>query len=676
MKVSILHVSDLHFGKYEQVQEDTKVYIPTSLERRFRAAGVFREAIADCPIKPDAVVVSGDITTRHDESGFSEFKKALPSIWNQLPRTARDRCVAVPGNHDVPWEVSAPVSDKDRYSNFVKVTQGCTRPWLQGYDEDFTEAAEALKLAQKPYFYDPNKGLLVYALDSTLLCGRLSEPREELKKRIETIRASLSSGTAEFDTLLHDLQRHDGASVGPKQLQLMNTHLNELRGEELQNEAYDKAFKIAVLHHPLDHLAGAPIELKTFEMIVDGGPVKSALRRHGFHMVLHGHKHFWQLTRIAPSLGDQGILSLSGGTVGGAPALGQPICFNWIDIEMPTNQTRWHVTVRRFDINVDDVGRPADIWENPTIEKAISVRYVPRTRKKAQASMDLKEAVEDLTSFCQQPKNEGLLSYAKDVIRALLPETPMSNERERSDLIRRLDRLIRAKGTSLYAIDVLGPQLWLQPDSLTYFAKQVWPYISATQKNGRRKIVVTHQLGTAISRCSKRFASRFPNLDGGTALMEFPEQPSIFNKLGSFEVGIIRHPSFEIARILIWPEEMLRTPTAAAIIRLHEEFGVPLFFLNRADSGIGFEDWRDPRVDYCLKCQGSKYLSGFYGYSDREGMVTLDPHDPPPPSLFGYNRRTPRFKTLLEEFLSFLENQNLLLAADARLIALAQRTRE
>ena len=429
-------------------------------------------------------------------------------------------------------------------------------------------------------------------------------------------------------------------------------------------------FKLVVLHHPLDHIVSAPIELKSFEMIVDGGPVKDALRRHGFHLVLHGHKHYGQFTRLAGDLKcDRGILCLSGGTIGGFPAIGQGASFNWIEVEPQDDRSQWQVAVRKLDIRLDDVGHPPDVWDGGLPATIVPVRQVGPPRPNGPNPNELRDAVEGLIAFCEQDGNQRYLDYARDLTRALLPGMPMSNPHERADLIKRLDRLIRSDGSSLYAIDVLGPQLWLQPDSLTYFAKQVKPYIARTYIDGHLKVVVSPQLGSAIQQSVDR-ATKLVNGSGrdegvnGIALHR-----TAFATPGSFMIGAIAPPNFEIARILVWSRDMLSTPTADAIIRMHEEFGIPLFFLDAAEEDIGFGRWRDPHVDYCLKSEGARNITGFFGWNNRVGMFDVDGDAAPPISLFGFNNDAPHFNTLLDEFLSFLKNRNLLLAADARIIS-------
>jgi 3',5'-cyclic AMP phosphodiesterase CpdA len=73
----ILHMSDLHFGR------TSELLVRTLLEKN-------RE------LKPDVVVVSGDLTQRARESQFAEAAEFLKQIGGQQ--------VVIPGNHDIPLD--------------------------------------------------------------------------------------------------------------------------------------------------------------------------------------------------------------------------------------------------------------------------------------------------------------------------------------------------------------------------------------------------------------------------------------------------------------------------------------------------------------------------------------------------------------------------------------------
>src|ERR1700754_1938081 len=78
---TIAHLSDLHFGRTDPM--------------------VVRGAIESvCRIKPDLVVISGDLTQRARSHQF----RAARAFLDRLPKPQ----IVVPGNHDIPlWNILA-----------------------------------------------------------------------------------------------------------------------------------------------------------------------------------------------------------------------------------------------------------------------------------------------------------------------------------------------------------------------------------------------------------------------------------------------------------------------------------------------------------------------------------------------------------------------------------------
>src|SRR3954468_19590483 len=75
--LTILHISDLHFGPF---------YVPAVGEHLLKAAA---------ELKPDVIVASGDFSQR---AKIQEFKDARAFL-DALPDVPK---IVIPGNHDVP----------------------------------------------------------------------------------------------------------------------------------------------------------------------------------------------------------------------------------------------------------------------------------------------------------------------------------------------------------------------------------------------------------------------------------------------------------------------------------------------------------------------------------------------------------------------------------------------
>jgi 3',5'-cyclic AMP phosphodiesterase CpdA len=77
--ITVLHVSDLHFGR------------PASSERLDALRALVPE------LEPDAVAISGDLTQRCSKREFAQARQYLDKIGEVAPY------VVIPGNHDIRW---------------------------------------------------------------------------------------------------------------------------------------------------------------------------------------------------------------------------------------------------------------------------------------------------------------------------------------------------------------------------------------------------------------------------------------------------------------------------------------------------------------------------------------------------------------------------------------------
>ena len=90
----------------------------------------------------------------------------------------------------------------------------------------------------------------------------------------------------------------------------------------------------SILPSYTDHVA--PIvtgeEFKKFESVLNAGAFKAQLQRHGFQIVLHGHKHWHEAFVDTAISGGGALLVVSGGTIGGSEARGHYPGFYWLEL--------------------------------------------------------------------------------------------------------------------------------------------------------------------------------------------------------------------------------------------------------------------------------------------------------------------------------------------------------
>lgn len=281
---SILHLSDLHLGPPEEWQwiDDHKSKI-AGADRRAQK-DVLRETI-DILVndrtleKVDAVVISGDLTNKASSQGFDEFLEFMQPVLTHVPP---EKCLVVPGNHDVPWEPGP--GDPGRYDEFLRATRAArfATPLLDG--EDFDASGILVDNDARERHLLAGEDFVIVPVNSSHFCWGQeplsSEAAEEL----------LSTDDANLAAAVQELRRHDVARVSNAQIGALQRLLRELEPKLLASAAEDDRVRIAVLHHQLLPVSSRE-EMKSFESLTNLGAVRELFAELGIRVVLHGHKH-------------------------------------------------------------------------------------------------------------------------------------------------------------------------------------------------------------------------------------------------------------------------------------------------------------------------------------------------------------------------------------------------
>lgn len=242
--VTILHLSDLHFGKNHRFNRDRR-YPRADAPSLQRALITSLDASGK---KPDIVVVSGDLTERGDSREFRQARAFLNTLAKHL-KLKPTHFTVVPGNHDVRWSEDATDSvsnDRDRlteYRDFYELL----------YKQPSIERSPACRIGFYQFEEKPN--VAIVGLDSCVI---------------------------------EDSQTAGVGYVGVTQLNNTLEKLKRMTSEET------KCIKIAVLHHhliPVAYLEKLPKEEKNFSLVVDATRVLTRLQEEGFTFILHGHQH-------------------------------------------------------------------------------------------------------------------------------------------------------------------------------------------------------------------------------------------------------------------------------------------------------------------------------------------------------------------------------------------------
>ena len=215
-----------------------------------------------------------------------------------------------------------------------------------------------------------------------------------------------------------------------------------------------------------------------------------------------------------------------------------------------------------------------------------------------------------------------------------------------------LEQLLRVfadpsnKFNRLYATDRLEESVWRDSRTFAYLGLQAREYMKAnyrTQEN-RWHFTFSKSLKAAIDR----------SLVNAITYLPYRGQQS--HSLTAFDDWDHRHeivvgvPQFEIARVLIWPTSRLLKEDDFAVLRFHQIFNIPLFFLEPS-----FLE-NEPADEYILFCK-----KGQNADTDARDLIGL---------AWDARRHDKSFQELktppLAHFLKLLEHPKLLFAVDAR----------
>lgn len=314
----ILHLSDLHLAnttaedqvgdyKIEAIPEGNRV---TRVNLIRSTLGALTKWLADNNEALDAIIITGDVTTRGRPEGFAELPGLLAALGDALPDTGR--IVVVPGNHDVTWGTLP--GSPDRYAAFTDGIRqlGYVTPLLDGIDYDSRET----RSAPGPLLLGPDYA--VVAINSADMCGVIEPFSAEVEAELER----LGSGGGISESLLAHILRsrlYDMPRISDQQMAAL---------ADLLHDTPAHCVRIAALHHQLIPVREEE-EVKPFESIVNLGAFTAFLGDAEIDVIAHGHKHADQVqvtTLGGPTTTSQRhAVVTSCGTIGGAAGTGHEI---------------------------------------------------------------------------------------------------------------------------------------------------------------------------------------------------------------------------------------------------------------------------------------------------------------------------------------------------------------
>jgi 3',5'-cyclic AMP phosphodiesterase CpdA len=383
--VEIIHLSDLHYGEghifnmdrtadgsapaskgmptlaemvirdlEDPSQEPARPFIGESME-----VGASGLPSFDIPPMPKIVCLSGDFTQKASLEEFQQAETLIGQLQKSLKLAADGEGIYLcPGNHDLNWRSEDDTKRWDQYANFL------------------TRITNRVHRAQEAALFG---GVQVCTAAKTIVL-------------------SLNS---EMKVLDEDGERSRG-DLHPTQLAWARQQLEQL---ELRNpDAYRDYIKIAMVHHHPVLLPSSAEAGRGYDAITGANKLLPMLHDHGFHVVLHGHKHYPHTFRedirnAFVQAQDHSLFIVAGGTCGSkelpTPRIATQ-CYNRIRIHWSaSNQTTRVQVITRGLVKYKDTGAELmeDQWywktlavddrhhiarQRPTLPSAAGLRYMPR----------------------------------------------------------------------------------------------------------------------------------------------------------------------------------------------------------------------------------------------------------------------------------------------------------
>lgn len=311
-RLVLLHISDLHFcdpaakGHYWNTEATELAVAP---HNRRGLLGSLLYDLRHEKIKPDLVIVSGDLLDRGNPSGVPLAITFLRKLAEALA-LPKSRIIITPGNHDVLRDGDA------RYALYDEIRKGLygdTRP---------------------PFAADtpPHERVDHHVFDSDLDVEVVSF------NSCEELEAS---------------QKLDHGSIGIGQRDFAETLL--------QRTTEKNHFRVAVMHHHLESPEGT--RRTDYSVMTDAAGMRRWLARERFSLALHGHQHVdWQISFEV----DGWSLAVAAAASAGVSEYGRKewslaIAYQAIVVEGPTRARRIRREYNPQTMEWADAGRGEDV---------------------------------------------------------------------------------------------------------------------------------------------------------------------------------------------------------------------------------------------------------------------------------------------------------------------------
>jgi 3',5'-cyclic AMP phosphodiesterase CpdA len=337
-QLTIVHLTDLHFGNRHAfgppIGPDGA---PAAQRGRPTLAEALLRDIASTNPAPNSstattaesaarvvLAVTGDLTECADTSQFEDAANCIQELTQKLALSPRDVFI-VPGNHDVVYdEKYAP----DRWARYCR------------FYEKHVRACHSIDSIR----FDP-------------------ECPSDLTRIIDQTDAGLV--VAEINSCAYVQKGTAGERRGEVDEEAIDTLDRQIKA--LNPDALRRSIRIALIHHHPVVLPGLAEPGEGYDAVMNSDLLLGLLKRHAFHVVLHGHKHTphtftydavcaWTRDHVRP------LMVVAGGSAGSTQLRREPGSANTYNIvslkwQPGAAQVRIRVETRGLVVH-DDQGIP------------------------------------------------------------------------------------------------------------------------------------------------------------------------------------------------------------------------------------------------------------------------------------------------------------------------------
>jgi 3',5'-cyclic AMP phosphodiesterase CpdA len=241
-QVTIVHLSDLHFGERGH-QFNTPLDVNGEPVAGARYPSLLDHLEKHLRLPDDRLIlgcITGDLTTFSTESEFSEAADFIRGFAGRmLDDKSLARICIIPGNHDLQYDLP---TLNERWQNCLKF-----------YRELFPGHA----------FTTPDDFFQLHRFDGTIVLALNSAKYVEKGK-----------------------PEQDRGNLDADHLKMIKRMLDDIPAAE-----FESSIRIAIMHHHPILIPALAETGRKYDAIHNSGLLLTLLRKYGFHLILHGHKH-------------------------------------------------------------------------------------------------------------------------------------------------------------------------------------------------------------------------------------------------------------------------------------------------------------------------------------------------------------------------------------------------